>query len=117
MKADKSIYEPFLTKLPLIERAQYLRSLNNEKLDDVSSKLKIFLRQKDKHFKLPDKVAKRVRTQLAPHKKHLRRFISSKDKRKTILSRRQKGGAFLTILLGALVPIVADLIIRAATKK
>ena len=57
---------------------------------------------------------------LKPHKKAINRVlkrIQDKRARKNFDLRKQRGGALFSVILAGLVPLIADLIIRAARKK
>ena len=57
---------------------------------------------------------------LTPHKRTLKRVlkrVQDKRARKNFDLKSQRGGALFSVIIAGLIPLVADLIIRAATKK
>jgi hypothetical protein len=68
-------------------------------------------------FNLEDRDASRVRELLVPHRGNLKKLISSKSIAHKRALHKQRGGAIFTALIAALVPIIAQLIANAVTKK
>ena len=97
---------------------RYLRPSDQHRLCEHVAKI---INGKPRSHQLNDENSFQTVTKvLTPHKRILKRVlkrVQDKRARKNFDLKRQRGGALFSILLAGLIPLIGDLIIRAATKK
>ena len=100
------------------EKAVILQHLDDSSLKFVCRCVDELL-NRPKKFRLDKENITALRTKLAPHKRDLLNFANSSKslKKKRHLIDRQFGGALFSILFATIIPILADLVIRALSKK
>lgn len=94
------------------QRQAELKKLGHRDLSSIGDSF-IALVKRNKHFKLPDSDSDSIRKILSPHKRSIKNFISkSKAARSKAL---QKGGIF-SLILAAVIPVLADVLGHLITK-
>lgn len=113
-KSDLQLLQAFLQIPSHQARAVFISNLDESALQALCNRLSNFVKQRP-GYKLSEENKTKVKTALEPHKKIIKRLISSGKKRPYVV-RKQRGGAIVSLILGAVIPIIADLVYRGIKK-
>lgn len=96
-------------------RAVLVQNLHPSSLEALCSHLKNVIAQKRTHRISNENVRSSVSQALQPHSRVIKRITSGKGAYGNL--RKQRGGALFSILLSAVVPLLAQMAISAISKK
>ena len=112
---DTPLLKAFL-ELPNVQnRRVFISHLDERSLQMLCHRLKAFIEQQG-HMKLPDNESNEASKILKPYKRHLKRLTDGNANMSSVV-RGKRGGAIVSLILAAVVPILASLAIDAIKNK
>lgn len=119
-RKDEQLLNLIMTQPSIEARASMVRQLHPKSVKSLCQHLSQIVHQNKTHS-LDSKGREKVSKALKPHSRIVKRLVDRRVRGKIIRNKKvpnlQRGGAIISMILAAVVPILAQMAISALTKK